>query len=61
MSFYKKDPNDSTKLIPIEKPANFYTRTKVPVAFSSSKAPTYLIVREDISDGVGFFFGTPSN
>ena len=61
MSFYRKDPNDSSKQIPIEKPANFYTRTSVPVQFSASKAPTYIIVREAITDGIGFFFGTPAN
>jgi hypothetical protein len=58
MSFYKQDPNDSTKMVPADKPANFYTRTTVPVAFSSSKTPNYIIVKTAISNGLGFYFGS---
>ena len=58
MPDYKQDPNDSKKLIPVEKPDNFYGRTIRPNRFKYYKAPDYVVFRKDFGDKIGFSFST---
>lgn len=58
MPDYKQDPNDSKKLIPVEKSDNFYGRTIIPSRFKYYKAPDYVVFRKDFEDKIGFTFST---
>ena len=61
MSFYKKDPNDSTKQVPVEKAANHFDRHSAPVSCSFTKTPHYVIVNTVPSNPIGFYFGSSAS
>ena len=60
MSDYKQDPNDSTKQVAGNLPDNAYDRVNTVEGCTLVKTPTAVIIG-DISDDVGFFFGTSAS
>ena len=56
MPLYKADPNDSTKQVPNIQGDNRHDRTKTPSAFTLTKSPNYIVVKEDVAAGFGLFF-----
>ncbi len=61
MSFYRKDPNDSSKQIPVKKAANHFDRHSAPLSCSFTKTPHYVIVNTTPSNPIGFAFGFTSH
>ena len=60
MSDYIQDPNDSKKQVPGSLPDNAYDRVTTVEGCTLAKTPTAVIIG-DISDNVGFFFGTSAS
>ena len=56
MPLYKQDPNDSTKQVPNIQGDNRHDRAKTPTAFTLTKSPNYIVVKEDVAAGFGLFF-----
>ena len=61
MSFYRRDPNDPSKQIPVEKAANHYDRMVKPVTGSLTKQPHYVLVTGTPVQNIGFFFGSSAS
>ena len=57
MPLYKADPNNSKRQIPNIQGDNRYDRAVVPVTCSVHKAPSYVVVNQELTSSVGFFFG----
>ena len=56
MPLYKQDPNDSTKQVPNIQGDNRHDRAKTPTAFTLTKSPNYIVVKEDVAAGLGLYF-----
>ena len=56
MPLYKQDPNDSTKQVPNIQGDNRHDRAKTPTAFTLTKSPNYIVVKEDVAAGLGLHF-----
>ena len=61
MPNYIKDPNDSNKQIPGPQPDNYYTRTSTPSTGSLVKTPNHILIGKNITNNVGFYFGTSAS
>jgi len=57
MPLYKADPNNSKRQIPNIQGDNRYDRAVVPVICLVQKAPSYVVVNQELTSSVGFFFG----
>ena len=56
MPLYKQDPNDSTKQVPNIQGDNRHDKAITPSAFTFTKTPNYIVVKEDVAAGFGLFF-----
>jgi hypothetical protein len=62
MSDYVQDPNDSKKQVPGQLPDNAYDRVSSPIPCSSSmKTPNSVYIVSDLTNTVGFFFGSSAS
>tara|TARA_X000001382_G_scaffold112782_1_gene90209 strand:- start:247 stop:624 length:378 start_codon:yes stop_codon:yes gene_type:complete len=58
MPLYKQDPNNSKKQIPDIQGDNRHDQISSPTVFTLTKTPSYVIVTDDITSGIGFFFNS---